>query len=685
MIFTRLELYNFGLFQGKHRFDLGPERSGEEQRRNIVLFGGKNGAGKTTILQAVRLCLYGQRSRGARVRRKDYERFLAARIHRPVSPDVVPDGSAVALEFEHVHSGESFAYRVVRRWSIAGDSVDEDLKIFRDGKELTEFDQEHWENFVVELIPPGVSQLFFFDGEKIQALAEEDGQDSELAASIEALLGLDLAERLVSDLSVYIRGHENAGSRKAGEPTKLEELSCRKSGAEDKLHRLKQRRAQGEVRIRSLQKNVQKVEDMISREGGSYARQREGHIARRSSADEELRRIESQIRELAAELLPFALVPKQLVQIEGQLRNDALARRRRAVASLLEDRSDHLRKELARVLGDAREREAEEELIDASEEAVRSVLLEGDVLGEVSQPVHPLSDEASHRLLEVISRATRETPRKVHRLDQELESITRELSRVETALQRAPDEETLRPLLEELGKLHGDLAKTDEEAKALDEQVDLLANEVADLEKKIKREEERLVDSDATDERLRTAVRVQRAVNGFAVRAKAHKVEQLRDHFRNAFSTLSRKDDVIHDVRIDPDTFEVTLYDSAGRGIAKSELSAGEKQVYAIAMLWALAITSGRPLPFLIDTPLGRLDSDHRANIVNRYFPFVAHQVVIFSTDTEIDRPYFDQLKRHIARAYHLRYDGSKNATEVEPGYFWEDLQNERAVESPAA
>ena len=61
----------------------------------------------------------------------------------------------------------------------------------------------------------------------------------------------------------------------------------------------------------------------------------------------------------------------------------------------------------------------------------------------------------------------------------------------------------------------------------------------------------------------------------------------------------------------------------------KDELSAGEKQIYAIAILEALAKTSGRHLPIIIDTPLGRLDSEHCTKLINNYFPYASHQVII--------------------------------------------------------
>ena len=79
-------------------------------------------------------------------------------------------------------------------------------------------------------------------------------------------------------------------------------------------------------------------------------------------------------------------------------------------------------------------------------------------------------------------------------------------------------------------------------------------------------------------------------------------------------------------VAISSKDFSVVLFDREDRPLPKDSLSAGEKQIYAIAMLWSLARTSGRPLPVIIDTPLGRLDSDHRRLLVERYFPHASHQ-----------------------------------------------------------
>lgn len=113
------------------------------------------------------------------------------------------------------------------------------------------------------------------------------------------------------------------------------------------------------------------------------------------------------------------------------------------------------------------------------------------------------------------------------------------------------------------------------------------------------------------------------------------------------------------------------MFDRQDRPVPKKQLSAGEKQIYAISILWALAQASGRPLPMVIDTPLGRLDSEHRGHLVERYFPHASHQVIILSTDTEIDRSYVRELAPSISHSFQLRYDQADARCAIEDGYFW--------------
>ena len=136
---------------------------------------------------------------------------------------------------------------------------------------------------------------------------------------------------------------------------------------------------------------------------------------------------------------------------------------------------------------------------------------------------------------------------------------------------------------------------------------------------------------------------------------------------------MLHKENLITKVTVDKDTFDITLYDKDGNSIPKDLLSKGEQQMFATGVLLALAKTSGKPLPFMIDTPLARLDMSHRDNMIEKFFPYASHQVVIFSTDSEIDEKYYSKMKPYISRSYAMEYLPSKGKTLQHEGYFWDE------------
>lgn len=88
-----------------------------------------------------------------------------------------------------------------------------------------------------------------------------------------------------------------------------------------------------------------------------------------------------------------------------------------------------------------------------------------------------------------------------------------------------------------------------------------------------------------------------------------------------------------------------------------------------ISILWALAICSKKKLPVIIDTPLSRLDSLHRAALIKTYFPNAGEQTIILSTDSEIDSKYYQLMKDDIGDEFTLNYDERTKSTSIERGY----------------
>jgi len=228
------------------------------------------------------------------------------------------------------------------------------------------------------------------------------------------------------------------------------------------------------------------------------------------------------------------------------------------------------------------------------------------------------------------------------------------------------------------------LIELNQELGQLQEQIEVKNGEVNQIEFKLEEcsrhiqlQLDKIESHSELSTRLKLANQVQTVLKEYIIDLQKEKIEEFSQAFLTCFNRLLRKGNFIRKIDIDVNDFSIVLYDPDGKAKSKSQLSAGEKQIYAISMLWALTQTSGRPLPFIIDTPLGRLDSDHRSSLVMDFFPNASHQMIIFSTDTEIDKRYFDDLSPYIERAFHLEYCEDEEMTKTTQEYFW----NKKEVE----
>ena len=668
MRLNRLLLENFGLYRGAHEIHLA-NRKRYGAQRPIILFGGMNGEGKTTLLDAVQLALYGKSALGASVRQVDYEAYLRSRIHRARRARKQPTGAAVGLEFEFFTMGSKKVYQVRRSWTAhptRETGVKEELEVLCDGAPLEEVDPQHWQDFIRELVPPGLSQLFFFDGEKIQKLAEEDDQ-SLLAESIQALLGLDVVERLQADLKIFSdRELKNYGSDKLVKELREVEGEMEELRGQERLHAQDLEELGQE--LRSAQKAAQEAEDHLTRLGGRFAENRTELQKSRSANFAEVETLKKQIREMAEGLLPFSFCPGLNARLLQQMEQEALAVRQR----MFRDSSSGVIERVAARLGSngkggdrGRDAMAKEVLALLREEFAR------ELPSAEHQPIHEYSEGAHRRLQSWFDQATGEVSAELVKLVRSLESATRELQDSERLLQQIPQDDALAPAVVEVMNAARRLGELEEREARLKETLQGVRGQLDQASRRQERVREKLKEKAGHSERLVVLQRSTQVLERYRERLLEWKTKAVEHEVTECLRQLMRKEDLIRRVSICPKTFAITLYDHARNPIDKSLLAAGEKQMYAIAILWGIGRTAGRPLPMIIDTPLGRLDSMHRANLVEHYFPRASHQVIILSTDQEVDSGFYEALNRNISHAFRLQYDEETGCTTPREGYFW--------------
>jgi DNA sulfur modification protein DndD len=662
---------NFGTYAGDQTLDLTTEVN-----RNVILIGGKNGSGKSTILEAIRLCLYGRFASRSTLRQDRYQRYLLDRIHRDSSSSIPTRTASVQIDFDYGDQDGIRSFTALRRWERTADGgVDEFFELLRDGAQIGDVDPSHWQDFVQELVPLGVSDLFFFDGEKVQLLAEDDSDQKTLSEAVRDLLGTDIIERLNADLNIY---RSRAVQRAASEDyvaSELTNLNAEVESLRSRCDLCKKELESADAVVSALVFDVQALEKHLQEQGGAYARNRGRLTERRRQISLRVTELENLVRNHAHELLPISLAPKLLKSLLDQLEVEQDVRFGVVVDETLTNAAKATLSQLRNM-----------KVKKAGKSIAFGTAPEFDLIAEVikktHQPtfsddasiLHDLSTEQEKQLRAWAQIALDSLPSVMRSTAEELEKLYREQQKVERDLTRAPQDDVLQPVIDQLADARRRLGEANVEAARRRAELEQVSDALHQAENNYLKVVDTLAATSRERGSLEKAAKVQDVLAEFRDALVAKKIKEIEDEVTQCFNSLSRKR-IDRSISINPVTFHVSLKDGQSRVVSKSELSSGEKQIYAISVLWALARVSGRPLPMIIDTPLARLDREHRALLGKKYFPSASHQVIILSTDSEIDKEFIPLLEGSIARTYELAFDMNSQRTLVRQGYFEEAKQ----------
>jgi DNA sulfur modification protein DndD len=659
MIIKSLVINNFRVFRGVHEIDLEPRVLNKHQTKAapIVLFGGLNGAGKTSILSAVRIALYGRAAFGRGMNAAEYQAQLDALIHNGIG--ISDNKSSIQLIFSHSLNGVENEYRVTRGWQRG---QKDKLVLEQDNNELSSMSYDQCQSFLNELIPPGISDLFFFDGEKIAELAE-DASGEVLQTAVRRLLGIDVAERLRNDLAIFLKRHD-AATMPENIKTQIDKLEQQRKNAEQQAVELANKSSLCRARIELIGADIAKTEDELSSRGGAWAQSREQEKAQQYELDAERKELEKTLRTEIEGNLPFALAPKVLQQLLGQLESEKKSKQTDSFNHELNDFMTELENKLSFSLSDS----------FVAIETIKSCFAERQAAQNSTDIILDISDREFDHIRAQINNQAPESYQRFDVARKRLEVVEEQIANISINIARAPEQEQLEIQLEQLKKFNSQRTSAIVEFKQTSEEAKRKYREAIDFARKVQKLHDKHKVASTAEASVSNALNTHALLADFSEQLTAVRVKQLETEFIKSYQKLARKEDLKLSARINTQTFDVELIDENKHVINRKGLSAGEKQIYAIAILEALGKTSGKKLPIIIDTPLGRLDSKHRDKLIEHYFPEASHQVIILSTDTEIDESYFgsEYLKDDISHAFEIQFDGKTKSSSLKEGYFWE-------------
>jgi DNA sulfur modification protein DndD len=283
-----------------------------------------------------------------------------------------------------------------------------------------------------------------------------------------------------------------------------------------------------------------------------------------------------------------------------------------------------------------------------------------------SEIIHDLSTRDYYKLIQYPVVKTVELKQLINRklvLEEKIKKLEKELENAPDPVDTAKEDEELAELDREIG---AKMNKRKENTR----RIKLIDDELAGLKVKYQYAKEAKNEILPLKKRLEYIMRLQNAIEEFIDQLTKNKAMRIQEEFKQILEKLFRKDQEFVRVEFDSEKYILKIYDKNNKLVKLEQRSEGEKQIIALSFIWALTKTAGFNLPFVIDTPLGRLDSIHRNHLVEHYFSKLSEQVIILSTDVEINKEYTSVLEKYIQRKYYLDFDAEQNCTYIKEGYF---------------
>lgn len=646
MILKKVIMHNFGVYAGTNEFDF-------QGMKPVVLIGGMNGRGKTTFLEAVLIGLYGSNSFAyTESKFKSYGQYLRSYVNRS-------DGTLetfIELTFALDNSDEEL-YHIRREWDANGKRVREKISVKKNNQDNA-FLTDNWPMFVENILPSALSNFFFFDGEKIAELAVEN-TNQKMKESIKALLGINVLDLLQKDLGrIITKLSENDSDNH--DLKLLEELRQKKDQAYEDLKTSDINIERQEKTIEKLQNELEKKNNEYAIRGGDIVEQRHELVRQRSELIAAKENHQDSIREMAGGILPLMLVRKLVKNVQNQAELEQSYKMSRMTTEKIDSLFNKFVKDYP---------EIETEI----SKFVQYVRQENEA--QQGEEIYGLSDNAVFQIAALNNSGMISAKEKVRSLTSRKNECQSKIDEIDNYLSVDIDEKELNRIYKQIKKLELQIAE-EEVVLENEKQIRSTLNGAAIIaESEFNKATEQILSNlETMDDDNRTVKYAHMAIeiiNAYKIRLQQNKTEQLAETMTDCYRILANKKNLIYRVVMDPVSLDLHYLDSNLKEVEKKTLSAGEKQLMVISLLWALAICSKKKLPVIIDTPLSRLDSSHREALITTYFPNASEQTIILSTDSEIDHKYYDLMKPNVGDEFTLIYDDDLQKTAIQRGYLF--------------
>lgn len=677
MLIEQIVLSNFRVYYGTNEINLSvnPEK-------NVSIISGQNGFGKTSFLTALVWCLYGKYMPDVDERyRKEinesggYKKHALKLMSRPALAEAENEidslkyklektqnvlekelikntinnlySFSVTLSFTNILIPHLSCSKVEVKRTYNTLNFQENLEVLIDGKvnELTKtIGQEIFINDFI--LPKEIAKFFFFDAEKITALAEIKNIEEKqyFSKAYNEVLGIKKYTDLKQNLeNLQLRLRKKSANKGDLKKIELLQLQLEEDQAKQAIYIHDIERKEQELSIKRRD-SLDKQEQLIRSGSKLSNKELANAILNRERLKEEILINKNRFNGLL-ELAPFAMLYKQMEKIKQQLIQEEKQQNVNLINNLLNEKYHELKKAFTKnnQINNEVEKVLKRHLLSEVKEDVKTLLdFTPSQRGQFNEVFEHINDNYN-KLFKNILAESRKLNSSFHIVQKNIIDAENKANDAVIKLVRESFEDLnleIFSLEKSIANLHA--AKT------------TLEKEIANISKQLS-EQTKYIKVEAADrEKEETSNRLIQQLEQFIRQLKQRKKVSLEKNIQKELNSLMHKQDFVNrvEVLISGDLIDIDLYDPKEQIINKDTLSKGEQQLYATALLKALVTESNIQFPVFIDSPLQKLDKKHAVNIIRDFYPAVSSQVVLFPLlEKELNEEEYQLLKPKVGKA----------------------------------
>ena len=723
MKFNSIKIYNISSYAGECFFDLKLLN-----KKNVILIGGQNGTGKTSLFTALKLALYGHLNFNYQSANGQY----LAKVKELISHDAFVSSTVTAyieIEIEIPNERENVIYKIRREWEYVSNRLFEKLSVLQNGEVMSESHILFFQNYLYTILPPNLFDLYFFDGEQIADFFASNNYNVYIKNALLTLCNYDTFEIIRKFCDSYVSNADLSDENN--------KVASTYEAIVDKIDLLKIEQVNLEHEVISLESDITTVltrktelENQFKNSGGLTELEKDELL--KASRELENKKAEHSIaiKSFVEGIMPFIIASSLVPEISSQLEIEEEINKFIALQNKLNS------PQVSQAIITSVHKNAISVSSDIVVELTKSIIIavKPDVDVDNFEFLHDLSKEQQKRVNSVLNIINSFKTSSILKLIIEKEKATQKTIAINKQLREAmsdSDAETFSIKLTELTKTQFDLQKQYDFANT---KINTNNETLDKLEKEQNLLYEKLKEQTKSKNVYELTQKISTNFNGMIQALTVGKFKQIEAEMLVMLRKIMRKDNFIDLVELD-ENFNISIYkeqtyqinelenlihnigqdelvrrigiagtarllnafsiDSLSqlrsnlkksngqisllndkpiilyKRIELGQLSKGEKQIFILSLYYAIIKVSGKDIPFIIDTPYARIDTEHREQISREFFPNVSSQVIILSTDEEITKPYYDVLKPFIAKEYLLEYNETESKTVVSNGYFF--------------